>query len=120
MKVVTRLALAVLAIGAGILFAAIGVGLTIGMVYGPNAPTRAASVATLPTIPAATAAAAPIEEDDPGWDCATMGNRQCGVGAAPLSLYCQTEPSATDLGVEIIAYPAGMVVTRAGLPVPCS
>lgn len=29
----------------------------------------------------APATTIPLQEDDPGWDCHTMGNRVCGPGA---------------------------------------
>lgn len=88
--------------------------LAVGIVRGPahKAPAASAPVETT-----TTTAPARIEEDSPGWDCATMGNRVCGPGAVPLSTYCQDEPSATPEGVERIAYLPGQTVTVAGLPV---
>lgn len=55
-----------------------------------------ASVASAPTtigrlVPAASA---PVAEDDPAWDCETMGNMQCG----PVSV---TAVGTTDEGIAI-------------------
>lgn len=39
---------------------------------------------------------APIQEDDPGWDCQTMGNQVCGEllpdGSRILTYYGEDEP----------------------------
>jgi hypothetical protein len=57
----------------------------------PAAPKAApAEPATVPapvvTEPAVAPAAAPrIEEDEPGWDCHTMGNKVCGPAATPVA-----------------------------------
>ena len=39
----------------------------------------------LPPVTASDVAPARIEEDQPGWDCHTMGNRSCGAGAGGWS-----------------------------------
>lgn len=102
-----------LKIGAGLLLAAIALALTIGAIRGPIDKNATAAPTTSTT-------STTVEEDSPGWDCATMGNHVCGVGSFPLSTYCQVEPNAElPEGVEEIAYPAGLEITRHGLRVDC-
>lgn len=56
-----------------------------------------------------------IEEDEPGWDCATMGNGHCE------DWHCWVEPSDAAEGYEWIAYPARLLpVDELGFEVPCS
>lgn len=59
---------------------------------------------------ASTATKAPthLEEDDPGWDCHTMGNRTCGPDPTiptPPGFICQAEDNS-DMpdGKEVICY----------------
>lgn len=78
----------------------------------------------------------PCNEDEPCWNCLTMGNHICGPGAKlPNGSYanpkddprsydgygyiCQVEPSQTPSGYEIIAYPVGMAPTIQGVRIPC-
>lgn len=39
------------------------------------------TVIPTPATPSVVHSVPQIEEDEPGWDCATMGNRICGPGA---------------------------------------
>ncbi|MFF0754464.1 hypothetical protein [Streptomyces sp. NPDC004267] len=48
-----------------------------------------------------------IDEDESGWDCATMGNRQCGPAPAPVSIALPVDCTG----------PGGCVVE--GLPDEC-
>ena len=78
----------------------------------------------------------PCNEDEPCWNCLTMGNHICGPGAKlPDGSYanpnddprsndgygyiCQVEPSQTPSGYEIIAYPVGMAPTIQGVKISC-
>jgi hypothetical protein len=36
-----------------------------------------------------------ISEDDPRWDCRTMGNRICGPGAKKPAIYCGAPTKTT-------------------------
>lgn len=53
---------------------ALGLAILVGCAVAPD-PVAPTPVTTAP------APAAAIQEDDPGWDCQTMGNRQCGPEA---------------------------------------
>ncbi len=92
---------------------AMALSIILAATLGPVRPT--------PVMPApVTASVAPVPEDSPSFDCATMGNRQCGPWSVPLSTYCQAERSdVAPEGVEVIAYPAGSTVTSYGAPVRC-
>lgn len=78
----------------------------------------------------------PCNEDQPCWNCLTMGNHICGPGATlpngtvvnPASdprtydgygFICQVERSQVPGGFEVIAYPPGMTPTVEGIQVPC-
>jgi len=74
-----------------------------------------------------------IEEDDPRWDCKTMGNHICGeiiwfnVGGelqgyelnAPSRPACRVEPSNTRVGYEVIFYPNQDQADDIGFEVTC-
>lgn len=60
-----------------LLLGGVAIGITFGVPIGP------AIIATAQAAPAA-------QEDDPGWDCRTMGNRTCGptnTQGVPAGLY---------------------------------
>lgn len=42
--------------------------------------------------PATVTSAQPCEEDQPCWDCSTMGNRQCGPKTDPYKAYLAKAP----------------------------
>ncbi|MFD3309401.1 hypothetical protein [Streptomyces sp. NPDC058656] len=44
-----------------------------------------------------------VDEDESGWDCATMGNRECGPGVPPQ---CQGEGEFADLCATVAERPA--------------
>ncbi|MFG2408830.1 hypothetical protein ACGFR8_31690 [Streptomyces brevispora] len=46
-----------------------------------------------------------VDEDETGWDCATMGNRQCGAAAA-LPDECRGAGDVTTLCVTVVSRPA--------------
>ncbi|MFE1270580.1 hypothetical protein [Streptomyces sp. NPDC058758] len=69
-----------------------------------------------------------IDEDESGWDCATMGNRQCGPAPAPVSAdctgpgpctaeglpaECRNARAATVLCVTVASRPGGPTLLRA-------
>lgn len=45
-----------------------------------------------------------VDEDETGWDCTTMGNRQCGAAARPAE--CRGAGEATTLCVTVVGRPA--------------
>lgn len=49
------------------------------------APSLIVPVPGAAPVPTVTVTVDRIEEDEPGWDCRTMGNRRCGPGASPLN-----------------------------------
>jgi hypothetical protein len=76
-----------------------------------------------PSSPAVTPA--PLQEDDPGWDCATMGDKLCGPGLSHGNLddqqrpACFVEPSSVPAGFEVIYYPHLSMVLGVGFEVTC-
>ncbi|MEU3281453.1 hypothetical protein [Streptomyces antibioticus] len=44
-----------------------------------------------------------VDEDESGWDCATMGNRECGPGVLPQ---CKGETEYADLCATVAGRPA--------------
>lgn len=71
---------------------ALGVAITLGSLVGAMAPITA------------NAWGAPITEDSPEWNCAVMGDRQCGlthrvIEAAPA--HCYVVPVVNDQGVPV-------------------
>lgn len=76
-------------------------------------PAATAAAATTITAPPATItfdraavvteAAPACEEDEPCWDCATMGNRICGPVTAPAAPAIQLPPCVNDEAEEGIA-----------------
>jgi hypothetical protein len=64
-------------------------------------------------VPAVTASATPAgqtQEDDPGWDCRTMGDRSCGpTNAQGVQAGCYS-----DGGALVAAWPCYVVINQAG------
>jgi hypothetical protein len=61
-------------------------------------------------VAAAIVTAEPIQEDDPAWNCHTMGNRVCG----PDNATGVTPGCYNDRGVLVAAWPCHVVVDEAG------
>ncbi|MFI7301325.1 hypothetical protein [Streptomyces sp. NPDC050121] len=54
-----------------------------------------------------------VDEDESGWDCATMGNRQCGPGVQPQ---CKGEDEYADLCATVAGRPAYAWTDADGTP----
>lgn len=54
-----------------------------------------------------------VDEDESGWDCATMGNRQCGPG---LPSQCKGESEYADLCATVAGRPAYAWTDADGTP----
>lgn len=103
---------AVVVLVATVLSLAVNLGPAVAALVVPTAPTTAvagapASVAAPVATVAAVGPVGRCEEDQPCWDCATMGNRLCGYGTAGgpsgsidggiLTVTCPTGSIAVDL-----------------------
>ncbi|SEE82976.1 hypothetical protein SAMN05216483_6689 [Streptomyces sp. 2131.1] len=54
-----------------------------------------------------------VDEDETGWDCATMGNRECGPGVPPQ---CKGEAEYADLCATVAKRPAYAWTDNDGTP----